>query len=141
MTEAKRLINACKADFRTLLQAALMTGARYGTLTPQLIAADFNSDAGTLAIRTSRKSKPYHVVLNDEGARFFRQLCLDRAPHEPILRRKDGHLWGASHQLRLIDEASKRANISPSVNFHCTRHTWASHAVMNGVPLFVVAKD
>ncbi len=28
-----------------------------------------------------------------------------------------------------------------TVNFHCLRHTWASHAVMNGVPLMVVARN
>ena len=28
-----------------------------------------------------------------------------------------------------------------SGNFHGLRHTWASHAVMNGVPLLVVAKN
>jgi integrase len=38
-------------------------------------------------------------------------------------------------------DASAAANITPSVNFHCLRHTYASHAVMNGVPLLVVAKN
>lgn len=33
-----------------------------------------------------------------------------------------------------------RAKISPPANFHVTRHTFASHAVMNGTPLLVVAK-
>jgi integrase len=27
------------------------------------------------------------------------------------------------------------------MGFHGLRHTWASHAVMNGVPLMVVAKN
>ena len=51
--------------------------ARYGTLT-RLTVSDFNPDAGTVAIRTSRKSNPFHVVLTDEGARFFRQVCAGR---------------------------------------------------------------
>ena len=34
-----------------------------------------------------------------------------------------------------------RAKIDPPVSFHGLRHTWASHAVMNGVPLLVVAKN
>jgi Phage integrase family len=29
----------------------------------------------------------------------------------------------------------------PPINFHGLRHTWASHAVMNGMPLIVVAKN
>ena len=39
-----------------------------------------------------------------------------------------------------MQEASARAGISPAVNFHVTRHTFASHAIMNGTPLLVVAK-
>jgi integrase len=38
-------------------------------------------------------------------------------------------------------EANERASISPPINFHGLRHTWASHAVMNGMPLMVVAKN
>jgi integrase len=139
-TEAQRLINASEPEFRLLVQAALMTGARYGTLT-QLIVADFNPDVGTISIRTSRKSKPYHVVLTDEGVEFFRQICAGRAGDDVMLRRADGAPWGTAHQLRPIKEASARAKISPPVNFHCLRHTWASHAVMNGVPLIVVARN
>jgi len=37
--------------------------------------------------------------------------------------------------------ACERARIIPPVGFHALRHTWASHAVMNGVPLLVVAKN
>src|SRR3984893_14466360 len=140
IAETMRLINACDPDFRLLVQAALMTGARYGTLT-RLTVADFNADAGAVAIRTSRKSRPYHVVLNGEGTEFFRHLCAGRRGDELMLRRADGAAWGMSHQLRPIEIASERAKISPPVNFHCLRHTWASHAVMNGVPLMVVAKN
>jgi integrase len=41
MAEAKRLINAADPEFRPLLEAALLTGARYGQLA-QLTVADFN---------------------------------------------------------------------------------------------------
>ena len=38
-------------------------------------------------------------------------------------------------------EGCERARIKPAISFHILRHTWASHAVMNGVPLLVVAKN
>jgi len=38
-------------------------------------------------------------------------------------------------------EVCARAKIKPAISFHILRHTWASHAVMNGVPLLVVAKN
>jgi integrase len=40
-----------------------------------------------------------------------------------------------------MQEACQRAHITPPIGFHGLRHTWASLAVMNGVPLLVVAKN
>ena len=37
--------------------------------------------------------------------------------------------------------ACRAARIEPEANFHCLRHTYASHAIMNGAPLLVVAKN
>jgi integrase len=38
-------------------------------------------------------------------------------------------------------DACERAKIKPPISFHGLRHTYASHAVMNGAPLLVVAKN
>jgi integrase len=56
-----------------------------------------------------------------------------------VFLRADGGVWGTSHQKRPLDEASKRAGISPAVNFHILRHTHGSHLAMSGVPMGVVA--
>jgi integrase len=45
------------------------------------------------------------------------------------------------NQKRRIEEASERARITPPATFHILRHTWASHAVMAGMPLMVVVKN
>ena len=54
------------------MQGALLTGCRYGELV-SLQARDFNADAGTLAILTSKSGRSRHVVLTEEGQRFFTQ--------------------------------------------------------------------
>jgi integrase len=143
LAECKRLINACDADFRKLVQAALLTGARYGGLA-KLTVADFNPDAGTLRVTTRKGDgsiKVFHVHLTDEGARFFKQTCTGKASMDRIFVKDDGDAWGKSHQQRPIAEASERAKINPPANFNVTRHTYASHSVMNGVPLMVVSKN
>jgi integrase len=140
VAEAKRLINASDAEFRPLVQAALHTGCRYGEL-QALEARDFNPDAGTLAIRQSKTGKPRHVVLSEEGQQLFAALAAGRSGHALMLRKDDGQPWGQGHQVRPIQEACERAKITPSINFHALRHTWASNAVMNGMPLMVVAKN
>ena len=133
--EAQRLINASEGDFRVLVQAALYTGARYGEL-GRLQVADFNRDVGTLHIRKSKVGKDRHIALTDEGKAFFEQLAIGRAGTDLLLGRE----WGKSRQADLIKEACVRAGIEP-LNFHQLRHTWASLCIMNGMPLFVVAKN
>jgi integrase len=140
VAEAKRLINASEGDFRLMVQAALETGARYGELAA-LQVHDFNPDAGTVAIRQSKAGKARHVVLTDEGINFFRQVCAARAGSETMLRKSGGGAWLKSHQKRPMLEACERAKISPPVGFHGLRHSWASLAIMAGVPLLVTAKN
>jgi site-specific recombinase XerD len=76
-----------------------------------------------------------------EGAAFFRQHCAGRAGMELMFRHADGRAWKASEQARPIRDVCERAKIEPAISFHILRHTWASHAVMTGVPLMVVAKN
>jgi integrase len=140
IAEAKRLINACDPDFRLLVQAALETGARLGELVA-LELHDFNPDTGTLAIRTSKSGKSRHVVLTEEGAEFFAQVCAGRPGHATMFVKADGEPWGRGHQGPLMAAACKRTKITPPIGFHGLRHTWASLAVMAGMPLMVVAKN
>jgi integrase len=140
VAQARRLVNATDPEFRQLVQAALQTGCRYSELA-RLEVADFNPDSGTLAIRRSKSGKVRHVVLTDEGVLFFGQVTAGRAGSEIMLRKANGEAWRPSHQLRPTAQACQHAKINPPVSFHALRHTWASHAVMNGVPLLVVAKN
>ena len=58
-----------------------------------------------------------------------------------MLQKTNGLEWGFAHQIRPMEKAVAQAKISPSISFHGLRHTWASHAVMNGMPLMVVARN
>ena len=138
--ESKRLINACGPAFRKLVQAALLTGCRYGEIT-NLLIHDFNSDVGTLHIQEAKSGRGRHVVLADEGKAFFKQVAAGRVGDEIMFVRSDTKKWGKSHQKRPLEEACKNAKILPAVSFHILRHTYASHLVMNGVPLQVVAQN
>lgn len=135
--EATRLVNACTADFRPLVVAALLTGCRYGELT-RLTVADFDADAGTIHITESKSGRPRHVPLTDEGIRFFQQQALGKA--DRLFLREDGQPWGDSHQQRPLVAACEVAGIRPAVSFHTLRHTYASRLAGRGVPLQVIAE-
>jgi len=139
--EARRLLHACDEDFRDIVEAALLTGARYGELAAMTVF-DFNRDSGTVHIRTSKTGKARHVVLNDEGRALFERLTIGRGgDHHLTFTKSNGMLWGKSHQHRPLKAACERAGISPSLDFHSLRHSWASLSIMAGAPLLVVAQN
>ena len=80
-------------------------------------------------------------MLTDEGRAFFAELAAGRSGDAVMLRKADGAAWQKSHQFRPMNDAVARAKIKPEINFHGLRHTWASLATMNGVPLMIVAKN
>ena len=131
--EVRRLINAAQGDFRNLVKAALFTGCKYGELT-RLRSGDFNPDSGTVFVGQSKSGKARHVVLTDEGRRFFETLVAGQPSNALMLIRADGAAWGASQQIRPMVDARQAASIDDG-SFHILRHTAASHLVMSGVPL------
>jgi integrase len=136
--EARRLANACPADFRSLVTGALLTGCRYGELAA-MTADDFNPDAGTLRVRASKGGKPRHVVLTQEGRDFVAVLAAGKPGSARLFLRGNGKVWGKSEQQRPLSAACKAARIDSPVNFHGLRHTYASRLAMKGVPLAVIA--
>src|SRR5262249_23791901 len=140
VAEAKRVINAADPDFRLLVQAALQTGGRYGSLS-RLKVRDFHE--GLVELRTRKgngNEKTFKVVLTKEGVDFFKQVCAGRRGGDLMFTKSNGTPWTRSEQLRPMAALCTRAKIKP-VGFNTLRHTWASLAVQNGMPLMVVATN
>ena len=135
--EARRVVNGCTTEFRPMVQAALLTGCRYGELVV-LTVADYNTDAGTIHIRVSKSGKPRHVALTDEGRKFFDAVTAGKAGSALVFTKSDGLPWGASHQQRPFKAACGIAKLE-ALTFHELRHSYASRLVMAGAPLAVVA--
>jgi integrase len=138
--EARRLVNAANAGLRQMVQAALLTGCRYGELAA-LRPEDFDSEAGTIRIRAAKSGKARHVVLTEEGIILFRRLAAGKPCGALLLPRADGKRWARAHAQRPLSWACKAARISPAASFHVLRHTYASQLVMAGAPLQVVAAN
>jgi integrase len=136
LAECQRLLNVAGEEFLPLVRGALETGARYGELC-RMVCGDFNLDAGTVHVLKSKSEKERHIILTEEGAEFFRQLTAGR-PGNALMFGKE---WKPDHQKRRMRIACENGRIDPPINFHGLRHTWASHAVMAGMPLTVVARN
>ena len=136
--ESMRLINVCGEDLRSLVTAALLTGARYGELTA-LKASDFNSDSGTIQIGRSKSGKARHIVLTDEGKTFFKQVTAGKLASDLAFLKSSGVKWQHADQYRQMNAACEKAKISPAIGFHILRHTYSSRLAMKGVPMQVIS--
>jgi integrase len=134
-----RLCNACDPDFRRLVRGALLSGARYSELC-RADVQDYSSAVRKFRVRQSKGGRPRWIPLDDEAAEFFEEITAGRPAQAPMFPRSDGERWGKSHQARPLLKACSAAWIDPPASFHLLRHTWASHRVMNGADLMVVAR-
>lgn len=140
VAESTRLINSCKEDFRVPVQAALLTGCRYGELS-RILATHVNLDTGMVYINPEAKSgKGRHIPLNAEGLQFFQQHIAGKTGLEHVFTRQDGTPWRKNHQSRLMTAACKQAKIEPPIGFHELRHTYASLLAQAGADLLTISK-
>ena len=138
--QCRKLVKLLPQDFRKFVQTALLTGARFSELR-DLTPKSFNSDAGSLFIKSGKYQKTRNIILNDEGIRHFTNIVKDVASDDLILKRLDGKMWGPTDPYDRLDAGCQLAGITPRVTFHQLRHTYASLAVMAGVPLVVVSQN
>lgn len=139
LAEVTRFLNAAQGDFHTLARGALITGARYGDLAAMDVG-DYIRDKGLIMSGNSKGGRPHPVYLTDEGKAFFESLTAGCKASDPMFTRNGGR-WQKAEQLRPMNAAVEAARIDPPISFHGLRHTYASHAVMGGVPLLVVAQN
>lgn len=137
--EGVRLVNACPADLRELVRAALLTGARCGELTA-LQVRDVDLRAGRLYISESKSGRPRHIPLNPEGVALFRDALTGKTGEQLVFTKAKGEPWGKNHHVRPLLEACKVAKIKPAISFHELRHTYASHLAQAGVDLLTISK-
>ena len=138
--ECRALLRACPQDLRNLVKGALVSGCRVGEL-KRMRVCDYRKDLKRLIVTRSKNGRPHHVSLPKEGALFFNHLTKGRPTDENIFLRGDGRAWWGQTYYRPFLIACDAADINPKANFHSLRHTYASHAVMAGILVKVVAKQ
>ncbi len=136
--EARRLVNACDPSFRPLVQAALLTGARYSELAG-LEARDFDRQSQTIWLRETKACVARAVYLEGEGVRLFEQATHGKSADDLIFPRPDGKRWGPSQQTRPLAVACAKAKLA-STGFHDLRRTYGARMALRGVPMAVIAE-
>jgi integrase len=136
VAEARALIeNAHPRAFADLVRTGLATGCRLGELLA-LRVQDFDPAQGSLHIAMSKSGHPRDVILADDGVALFKRLTEAKHGSDPLFPG-----WGNNAHIHPMRRAAAAAGLGDDVTFHTLRHTWASHAVMLGMPLMVVARN
>jgi integrase len=137
--EVTAVVANCEPDFQSLVKGALLTGCRYGELTAMTVA-DFNPKDGQVYVATSKNGESRYVDLNDAGIEFFSELAEGRKSKEILFQRSNGKAWKTSEQFRPMNAACEAAKVE-GVTFHILRHTYASHSLMAGMTIEVLAQQ
>jgi len=132
------LLSASVGALRALVEAAILTGARYGELTGARVR-DFDAKGGTLHL--SGKTGGRTVYLSDRAVTFFKKQTTDKLPSAWLLPRDDGEQWGRDHHHRPFREAAKAAKLPREAVFYSLRHYAISKALLAGVQPQVVAEN
>lgn len=136
--QVQALLGAASGAFRDLLEAGLLTGARYGELTAANVA-DFNAQGGTLYL--SGKTGPRTSHLSAQAVAFFKRMTRGKLPTAPLLMRDDGQRWGKSQQHRPMIAAVKAAGLPSECVYYSLRHYHISRALLAGLPAQVIAEN
>lgn len=136
--EARRLINALDPAFRPMAQAAMLTGARYGSLAKSKVR-DFDPQSLTLTLPDTKGGRTQIVYLEAEGEALFTHAALGKLPTASLFTHPSGRCWKASEQARYLAAACAVAKIEHST-FHDLRRTYGARLARAGVPMAVIAE-
>lgn len=134
--ESERLLKLCPSDLQRIVLIALRTGMRQ-TEIMQLCWKDIDAITNQLLIRKSKSGKPRFIPLHPDVEEMLKTL--PRTSEFIFPNRHGGPgIWDGA--LRFAwEEAMERAGIE-DFRFHDLRHTVASHLVLKGASLQVVAE-
>jgi len=138
LEEQQLLVAACEPGICELVQAALYTGLRVGSLS-RMKVRDVFIQARSILLPKSKGGANMNIPITSEAAVFFARITKGRRPESFVFARQDGIPWEKNYHTRPFTEAVKKAGID-TVVFHELRHTFASTLLMAGVNPVALAK-
>lgn len=136
--ESRRLVNASEPDFRPMVRASLLTGARYGELRHARVK-DYDRQSRTVYLVETKNAIARPAYLDDDGARMLETAVAGKEPGDLLFSRSDGTQWKQADQLRRMNEAFDRAKIDKTT-FHDLRRSYGARLARAGVPMAVIAE-
>lgn len=128
--EIRLLLDTCTGNLCDLIILSLGTGMR-ATEVLTLDREHTNLKHGVATLVDTKNGDRRLVPLPSDVVTMLQ--------HRPVPIREWFPGWNLERLVRAMGRAVQQAAL-PDVTFHTLRHTFASHAVMNGIDLFTVGK-
>lgn len=137
--EARRLVNAAGPEFRPIVQASLLTGARWGELR-DIRVADVDFQAGTVRLVETKAGQPRDCFLESEGLALFTRHTAGKGAGDFVFPASNGKRWTDATQIRRMMDACEVGKVDPPATFHDLRRTYGARLARAGVPMSVIAQ-
>jgi integrase len=137
--EARRLVNAAPPEFRPIVQASLLTGARWGELR-NVTVADVDLQGGTVRLQETKGNEPRDCYLESEGLSLFTRHTAGKGSKDLVFPAPNGKRWSDAMQIRRMVDACEAGKVDPPASFHDLRRTYGARLARAGVPMSVIAQ-
>ena len=137
--ESRRLVNAAGAEFRPIVQASLLTGARWGELR-DIKVEDVDLQAGTVRLIETKAGQSRDCYLESEGLALFTRHMAGKTARDFVFPASNGKRWTDATQIRRMTAACEAGKVDPPASFHDLRRTYGARLARAGVPMSVIAQ-
>lgn len=134
--QVRKILVHTKPYQLNIIKLAFYTGLRPKNLF-ELKWADVDMKRGIMFFKTSKSGKSLKIPLSEQSVSLLRELKCNRKG-QYVLHKENGKPYkgGVNRGFKAI---LQRAHIHGDYTFYTIRHSFASHLVMDGVPLKTVA--
>jgi len=136
--QIKRLLDASEGNFKILLTAGALTGARYGELA-KLKVRDLDRQHDILNIPKD-KTNARHFPLTKQTKAFFVEQAKGKLPEATLLTKNGVDPWGHGDQTKLMREVAEKAELPRSIVFYTLRHSFIADLIDKKMNIFNIAK-
>jgi site-specific recombinase XerD len=133
----KIIISTNNLKHKSLLMLVYSAGLRKSEVR-NLQKKDILFDRKCIFVRAAKGKKDRYVLLAEKAVKYLKSYLSMYQPKYWLFEGESAGQYSETSIQKIFTNAKEKALVSPQVTFHGLRHSFATHAIENNVPLHVV---